>query len=158
MPIGMEYRFIEDALARLHGVPNDGRSAFRSRLRVLRDAGVPSVKKVGKGARVDYSFSDAFEMHLGLHLEHFGYPPAHVKFVVGSSRKLLVTFKQLSGELLEDGKYGDVWMLISFQRQKEGILHSEGNVRVSLDLIEDMMAGLKETEKLSGQFSFRSDC
>jgi hypothetical protein len=79
----MEYRDIESILAELHGVtPDDRVGAFRSRLRVLRDMGVPAVEKPGKGSRVTYKFLDLWEMHLALLLERFGLPPASVKFVV----------------------------------------------------------------------------
>ena len=79
----MEYRNIESILAELHGVPPDDRvGAFRSRLRVLRDMGVPAVEKPGKGSRVSYKFLDLWEMHLALLLERFGLPPAGVKFVL----------------------------------------------------------------------------
>jgi hypothetical protein len=79
----MEYRDIETILAELHGVPPDDRGgAFRSRLRVLRDMGVPAVEKPGKGSRVSYKFLDLWEMHLALLLERFGLPPASVKSVL----------------------------------------------------------------------------
>lgn len=79
----MEYRDIEFILAELHGVtPADRGGAFRSRLRVLRDMGVPAVEKPGKGSRVTYKFLDLWEMHLALLLERFGLPPAGVKFVL----------------------------------------------------------------------------
>jgi hypothetical protein len=79
----MEYRDIESILAELHGVtPEDRGGAFRSRLRVLRDMGVPRVEKPGRGSRVNYKFSDLWDMHLALLLERFGLPPAFVKFVL----------------------------------------------------------------------------
>jgi hypothetical protein len=79
----MEYRDIESILAELHGVTPEHRAgAFRSRLRILRDMGVPAVEKPGKGSRVSYSFENLWEMHLALLLEHFGLPPARVKFVL----------------------------------------------------------------------------
>jgi hypothetical protein len=79
----MEYRDIESILAELHGVTPDHRAgAFRSRLRILRDMGVPAVEKPGKGSRVGYSFGNLWEMHLALLLERFGLPPARVKFVL----------------------------------------------------------------------------
>ena len=79
----MEYRDIESILAELHGVTPDHRGgAFRSRLRILRDMGVPAVEKPGKGSRVSYKFSDLWTMHLALLLERFGLPPAQVKIVL----------------------------------------------------------------------------
>jgi hypothetical protein len=78
----VEYRELESILAELHGVTPDDRGAFRARLRVLRDIGVPAVMKPGKGSRVTYQFLDLWEVHLGLLLERFGLPPAQVKFVL----------------------------------------------------------------------------
>jgi hypothetical protein len=85
----MEYRDIESILAQLHGVPQDDRGKLRSRLRFLRDQGVPAVEKPGKGARVDYRFPDLWEMHLALLLQRFGLPPAHVKVVLEERLNLL---------------------------------------------------------------------
>src|SRR5258708_6950629 len=79
----MEYRDIESILAELHGVtPDDRGGAVRSRLRVLRDMGVPAVEKPGKGASVTIKLLVLGEMHLVLLLERFGLPPASVKFVL----------------------------------------------------------------------------
>jgi hypothetical protein len=161
----MEYRFVEDALASLHAVPAQGRGAFRSRLRVLRDAGVPSVQKVGKGSRVDYSFEDVFEMHLGLHLEHFGYPPDRVRFVVGrlrdkpverhplhgkpperKLRKLLGNHELASQELANEGKTSDLWMLLSFARRRGGDLDPEGAMLPWMGPIEKLTEELRKTE------------
>jgi hypothetical protein len=161
----MEYRFVEDSLAELHAVPPKSRGALRSRLRVLRDVGVPSVQKVGKGSRVDYSFDDVFEMHLGLHLEHFGYPPDRVRFVVSRLRgkpverqllhgkpperklgKLLKTYKDVSLELAGEGKTGDLWMLLWFARRRGGDLDPEGAMLPWMGLIEKLTEELRKIE------------
>jgi hypothetical protein len=78
----MEYRELETILAELHRVKPDERGAFRARLRVLRDIGVPAVVKPGKGSKVTYQFMDLWETHLGLLLARFGLPPVRVKFVL----------------------------------------------------------------------------
>jgi hypothetical protein len=161
----MEYRFVENSLAALHGVRPESRAAFRSRLRVLRDIGVPSVDKVGKGSRVDYSFADVFEMHLGLHLEHFGYPPDRVRFVISDLRgkpverqplhgkpterpleKLLETYKDAHLELAGEAKTGDLWMLLSFARRKGGELDPNGTMATRLDRIENLTEQLRKSE------------
>jgi hypothetical protein len=80
----MEYKAVESILAELHGVTPDDRGALRSRLRMLRDIGVPAVEKPGKGARVEYRFPDLWEMRLALLLEQFGLPPAQVKLVLAA--------------------------------------------------------------------------
>jgi hypothetical protein len=77
----LEYRELEAILAELHRVEAGSIPVFRSRLRILRDVGVPSVLKPGKGSRIDYQYSDLWQTHLGLHLEHFGLPPLRVKLV-----------------------------------------------------------------------------
>jgi hypothetical protein len=75
---GMEYRVVEAILADLHEIQPAQISKFRSRLRVLRDMGVPTVDRPGKGSRVDYKSEHLWEMHLALHLERFGLPPTRV--------------------------------------------------------------------------------
>jgi hypothetical protein len=105
----MEYRDIESVLAELHGVtPDDRGGAFRSRLRVLRDMGVPRVDKPGRGSRVSYKFSDLWEMHLALLLERFGLPPAFVKFVLEDK----VGWRRWYDEMLEKEKQtdSDIWV------------------------------------------------
>ena len=155
----MEYRHVEEALIWLHAIPEKGHKAFRSRLRVLRDFGVPEVERPGKGSRVDYSFADVFEMHLGLHLEHFGYPPGRVKFVVSQLRgTILDTFKEHSKKMSDEGKTGDLWMLLSFSRQKAvGTLDTEGRILTYVDCIEAVAESLKDTEKLNSTDRVRSD-
>ena len=105
----MEYRDIEFILAELHGVtPEDRGGAFRSRLRVLRDMGVPKVDKPGRGSRVSYKFLDLWEMHLALLLERFGLPPATVKFVLEDK----VGWRGWYHQMLEQEKQttSDIWV------------------------------------------------
>jgi hypothetical protein len=82
----MEYKAFEAALADLHVVDADDMKAFRARLRVLRDMGVPAVSGPGKGSRIDYSFGDLWETALALALERFGLPPARATEVVEDAR------------------------------------------------------------------------
>jgi hypothetical protein len=79
------YGDFEGILARIHRVDDADRAAFRSRLRFLRDAGVPFVAKPGKGQRISYSFEDLWDTHLGLHLDHFGLPPSRIKSVMSEN-------------------------------------------------------------------------
>jgi hypothetical protein len=44
--------------------------------------GRPCGREARQGSRVSYSFENLWEMHLALLLEHFGLPPARVKFVL----------------------------------------------------------------------------
>jgi hypothetical protein len=79
------YGAFEAVLAELHGIPEHGRKAFRARLRVMRDARIPSVARPGKGARISYRFEDLWEAHLALHLEQFGLPLERVRHVIEDS-------------------------------------------------------------------------
>jgi hypothetical protein len=79
------YGDFEAILAELHGIPENARKAFRARLRVMRDAEIPSVARPGKGARVSYTFEDLWEAHLALHLEQFGLPLERVRYVIEDS-------------------------------------------------------------------------
>jgi hypothetical protein len=105
----MEYRDIESILAELHGVtPEDRGGAFRSRLRVLRDMGVPRVDKPGRGSRVSYKFLDLWEMHLALLLERFGLPPASVKFVLEGRVGWLRWYDEMREQ--EKQATSDIWV------------------------------------------------
>jgi hypothetical protein len=84
-PDTIGYGEFEAILAELHGIPEDERKAIRARLRVMRDAGIPSVAKPGKGARVSYRFEDLWEAHLALRLEQFGMPLERVRHLIEDS-------------------------------------------------------------------------
>jgi hypothetical protein len=111
----MDYKTLENMLAQLHGIEPEGLKAFRSRLRVLRDIGVPAVVRPGKGSRVDYSFEDLWEAHIGLLLEEFGLPPSRVAIVSKDARARW--FEEMREEETSSG--GDAWALLmpsNFQR------------------------------------------
>ncbi len=103
----MQYRELETILAELHSVEPYDRGAFRSRLRVLRDIGVPAVVKPGKGAQVTYQFLDLWEAHLGLLLEHFGLPPAGVKIALEGRLVLYDIMRER-----EKTTAADIWALV----------------------------------------------
>jgi hypothetical protein len=108
----MEYKAVESILAELHGVTPDDRGALRSRLRMLRDIGVPAVEKPGKGARVEYRFPDLWEMRLALLLEQFGLPPAQVKLVLADR----VGWRGWYDAMLEREKQirDDIWVHVRY--------------------------------------------
>jgi hypothetical protein len=84
----MEYRDAEAFLAELHRVREDDMGAFRARLRVLRNMGIPSLPRVGKGARVEFSSEHVSELHLALTLGEFGLPPTRIVQIVDKVREL----------------------------------------------------------------------
>jgi hypothetical protein len=96
-PDAIAYGDFEAILAELHGIPADGRKAFQARLRVMRDDGIPSVAKPGKGARVSYRLEDLWETHLALHLEQFGLPLERVRDVIEDSDGRRRLFKLMRG-------------------------------------------------------------
>jgi hypothetical protein len=83
----MEYRTLEARLAKLHQISDDGLGAFRARLRVLREMGIPPIPKVGKGARANFRDSDFGEVHLALTMSEFGLPPARIVQLMSYIRK-----------------------------------------------------------------------
>ncbi len=104
----MEYKTFELILAKLHRVEEKDVGAFRSRLRVLRDMGVPAVQRPGKGSRVDYKFDDVWEAHFGLLLQEFGLPPLCVKALSGDPVR-----STLEGEDLQSTDLAhDLWAWI----------------------------------------------
>jgi hypothetical protein len=109
--LGVEYREIEAILAELHGVTSDDRGAFRARLRVLKDKGVPQVDKPGKGSRVTYQFIDLWETHLALILMKFGLPPAQVKSILERAEWLGWYEKMRE---LEKQNTADIWAHVMY--------------------------------------------
>jgi hypothetical protein len=101
----MNYTELEGRLASIHDVGPEGWGAFRARLRVLRDKGVPHVPRVGKGARVEYTFEDLWESNLALRLQEAGLPPSRVVEIVTNARKFLPTLPEME-------RRGDAWLTV----------------------------------------------
>jgi hypothetical protein len=122
----MDYGTFERILADLHGVTLTGRKAFRSRLRVLRDAGVPAVVKPGKGSKVDYRFQDLWEAHLALNLERFGLPPLRVQLFTKAAEdwiELLRLWRATTSE--------DIWAyMMFFEPRKPASLEGRRMTRI----------------------------
>jgi len=72
----MDYGRLERALIKINRIQPSQVEAFRSRLRVLRDAGLPLVVRPGKGARIEYDFGHLLAYQLGISLETFGVSPS----------------------------------------------------------------------------------
>ena len=123
----MEYKAIEEILSRLHRVSPDEAKAFKSRLRILRDAGVPNVARPGKGARVSYSREDLFMAHLGLTLDAAGFPPLVLQSIATEfSEQRFYTQIESS-----PAKNGDQWLKLNIIRRVFG---GEGSGEAAIDL------------------------
>lgn len=104
----MEYGTVEAILADHFGVGPEDIKAFRSRLRVLRDKGIPSVEKPGKGSRVRYSFKDLWELRFALDLESIGLTPMRVLHLMEFAGPDLID--RVRKEEKERGS--DIWIVI----------------------------------------------
>jgi hypothetical protein len=142
----MDYRTFEASLAELHRVRPDGLGKFRSRLRVLRDMGVPSVEKPGKGSKVQYQFFDLWEVHLGLHLEHFGLPPARVAFVLEDNAR--AEWHRMMRERETDSK-GDIWAEMRFFRFQAAATKDDRYSWVYVGPSEEVFDAIRKTETKS---------
>jgi hypothetical protein len=115
----MQYQELELALADRHEVPEKDLGAFRARLRVLRDMGIPSVEKPGKGRKVEYDFADLWEASFALTLERFGLPHARVANVVARYLRKSDTIKEVRRK--EKKCKADVWvnlLLLGFESER----------------------------------------
>lgn len=131
------YGEFEAILAELHRIPETGTKAFRARLRVMRDAGIPSVAKPGKGARVSYRFEDLWEAHLALHLEQFGLPLERVRFVMETTAGKGRWFKMMRD--CEKEHSCDAWLFMEnlrFHASARATELSTHNVIVPSDQLE----------------------
>lgn len=110
----MEYGRFETILADLHRIGADELKAFRSRIRVLRDMGVPAVVTAGKGSRASYSYSDVWIAHLALTFDRTGLPPIVITQISKHVSWEAMTAKLRS--MIEIGHYNRVWLALTVIR------------------------------------------
>ena len=122
-PNTIGYGEFEGIVAELHRIPETGRKAFRARLRVMRDGGIPSVASPGKGARVSYRFEDLWETHLALHLEQFGLPLERVRFVINEEARKCHWFNLMRD--CEQKHSCDAWIFMEHLRFHAGARDAE---------------------------------
>jgi hypothetical protein len=72
----LRYQDVERALKAFHWIGHNDQKAFRARIRHLRNLGVPSIEKVGKGTQVTYTRKHLWELHIALELTKSGVSPA----------------------------------------------------------------------------------
>jgi hypothetical protein len=80
----LRYRHLEFALADVMQVRPKDMSAFRARLRHLRNIGVPQLPNPGSGQPIDYSRQQALELLVALELEKIGQAPKQVALLAGT--------------------------------------------------------------------------
>jgi hypothetical protein len=74
----LRYKNVEEMLSRIFNVPEEGRGAFRARLRHLRNLGIPEVPKTGSGTQVPFTREQLMEMLIALELSRLGIAPRFV--------------------------------------------------------------------------------
>jgi hypothetical protein len=74
----MQYRHLEKALAQVMNIKARDMSAFRARLRHLRNIGLPRLPNPGSGQPIDYTRRQALELMIALELEKLGQSPRTV--------------------------------------------------------------------------------
>ena len=138
----MEYKELEAILAELHRVRLDGMAAFRSRLRVLRDIGVPSVVRPGKGSRVTYQFKDLWQTHLALHLEQFGLPPLRVKFVTEERDRWLQAMRER-----EKSEPSDIWLYLWLWNMQSSAAKDDQWERTMIETLDLIFPAIRRAER-----------
>ncbi|CAJ0849037.1 hypothetical protein AMST5_00065 [freshwater sediment metagenome] len=81
----IEFAAVEEAFARVHGVTEDGRMAFRGRLNFLKKLGAIR-SSGGRGLHLAYTMDDVWTLALALELLEFGLSPADVRRTVEAWR------------------------------------------------------------------------
>ncbi|MGF7163132.1 hypothetical protein FHS85_004790 [Rhodoligotrophos appendicifer] len=104
----MELGELETMLAGLHFVQDDGMKAFRARLRVLRDLGVPNVEKVGKGKRFSYRYLHLWECHIALRMVEANWPPLRIAEAIQDLREVDITPEKVRGSA------DDLWLYLQY--------------------------------------------
>ena len=82
--VQFRYKHLEAALADVMQVRPKDMSAFRARLRHLRNIGVPRLPNPGSGQPIDYSRQHALELLVALELEKIGQTPKQVALLAGT--------------------------------------------------------------------------
>jgi hypothetical protein len=140
----MNYTTLEAKLANLHHAElRAGVGALRARVRVLRYLGVPKVPKVGKGSRVEYSFTDLWESHFGLLLQEAGIPPTHVAEIIEQGRRDKQWEPRVSQ--LEQEISADVWVAITPVNRYAGAPAQDGFVSIVLGPFDALAPIMKKT-------------
>ncbi|ACB96240.1 hypothetical protein [Beijerinckia indica] len=137
----MEYGTFEAILSRLHKIKSEEEKAFRSRLRILRDINVPNVRRPGKGARVDYRFSDLFITHLGLIYDKAGFPPSIIKEIVEEIEK-----PDKSGNLLDTIRESSLDLWYRLTTSKPNAEGKSDGITLELRTLSDHFNYLKTQE------------
>lgn len=82
----MQYGEFKARLTKLHKIDDNDEIAFRGRLRVLRELGVPMKEAKGSGKRLTFDHADLFETHFALTLDEFGLAPRYQSLAVSTLR------------------------------------------------------------------------
>jgi len=82
-----ELRQVEDILLKKHTEYENKLGAFKARMRVLRDIGIPALEGVGKGGRETFSKSDIWEIHVALRLTRVYVPPRLITEIIKDLRR-----------------------------------------------------------------------
>jgi hypothetical protein len=82
--VQLRYRHLEAALADVMEIRPKDMSAFRARLRHLRNIGVPQLPNPGSGQPIEYSRHQALEMLIALQLEIIGQSPRQTALRAGT--------------------------------------------------------------------------
>jgi hypothetical protein len=80
----LRYRHIEAALADVMQIRPKDMSAFRARLRHLRNIGAPQLPSPGSGRPIEYSRHQALEMLIALRFEKTGQAPRQTALCAGT--------------------------------------------------------------------------
>jgi hypothetical protein len=136
----IEYQQFEERLARLHEVADGDRTAFKGRLRFLRDMGVPDKQARGSGKRLKFAPVDLWDTHVALTLSEFGLPPLRVSMAIKQLRK------QASFEKVLMREADQLWLVV--------ILRS--NVGKAQDIDDgnfQVIANICDTKEVLGQLN-----
>jgi hypothetical protein len=80
---------IERLLMHLHGVPEERRTAMRSRIQHLQRNGIPSTAPTGRGGRLEYDVDAVFQLVTAFELAGLGWPAqALVGFILQNWKAL----------------------------------------------------------------------
>jgi hypothetical protein len=91
-----ELRQVEYMLMQVLHIPKHAKKAFKARMRMFRDMGIPELPKVGKGSRAYFSMLDVWELHVAMALSGVHTPPR----VILRAIKCLRIHKDDKGDIL----------------------------------------------------------
>ncbi|MEO6092333.1 MAG: hypothetical protein ABIT04_10365 [Novosphingobium sp.] len=87
--LAFQFAHVEQALAAMHGVADDRRSAFQARLKHYQKKGFPPGLNTGRGRAATYHVEHALKLGLALEFNQMGLTPERAIHLIGQNEETI---------------------------------------------------------------------